>query len=55
MEVLVCLADTGDSKHEVGKDTSHIDGMCGGDPEKSLKIERVQLADQKLYKKGGSG
>lgn len=48
MEVLVCLAHTRDTKHKVQQDADHIDRVSRGDPEKSLEIERVQLANQKL-------
>ena len=48
MEVLVSLAHSGDSEHEVGKDTDDIDGMGWRQPQKGLQVERVQLADQKL-------
>ena len=48
MEVLVSLAHSGNSKHKVGKDASDVDGMRRGEPQQSLQVERVQLADQKL-------
>lgn len=48
MEVLVCLAHTRDTKHKVQQDADHINRVCWGDPEKSLEVERVQLANQKL-------
>jgi len=48
MEVLVRLAHTRDAKHKVQQDADHIDGVRWGDPEKSLEVERVQLANQKL-------
>lgn len=48
VEVLIGLAHSGDSKHKVSKDAGDVDGMSRRQPQKSLQVERVQLADQKL-------
>jgi hypothetical protein len=49
MEVLVSLTNSGDSKHKVEEDAEDVDGVCWRDPQKSLQVESVQLADQELF------